>query len=156
MLRNTLEASPVFAGLEAKELDLLTERFSEETFERDEVIFEQDARAEKLYVLTSGRVAIRFKPYDGDVIPVVEIEPGGIFGWSAALGKRRYTSCAVSLEESRALSILGSTLRKLCEQHPRSGVLILERLAGVIAERLQSTHTQVIRLLEAGVRREGS
>ena len=122
-----------------------------ETFARDALIFEQGDRAKKLFVLLKGRIAIRYKPYDGDVLQVAEIEPNGVFGWSAALGRPSYTSCAVCLEDSIMLCMRGDTLKQLCEQHPETGVIILERLAEVIAQRLQNTHAHVIELLRNGV-----
>ena len=151
MNRDTFESLPLFKGLDTKHLNLLAKRFDSEAFEDGELIFEQDDPAEKLYFLVSGRVAIRFKPYDGDVISVAEIEEGGIFGWSAALGRESYTSCAVSIEPSMTLSIKGADLTSLCEKYPDAGVVILERLADVIAQRLQNTHAHVIKLLKNGV-----
>jgi CRP-like cAMP-binding protein len=58
-----------------------------------------------LYVLMDGQVAIRFKPHDGDWLTVTDVQAGGVFGWSAALGRRRYTSSAICLQESHAYSI---------------------------------------------------
>jgi hypothetical protein len=49
------------------------------------------------------------------------------------------------------LSISGKDLRELCVSHPETGVLILERLAAVIAERLKNTHEKVVELLWQGV-----
>jgi CRP-like cAMP-binding protein len=80
------------------------------------------------------------------------LAPGGVVGWSAALGSRRYTSSAVSTAYTQLLRVRGSDLRDLCEQHPNTGIIILDRLAGVIAERLHSTHEIVVRLLEIGLR----
>jgi hypothetical protein len=42
-------------------------------------------------------------------------------------------------------------LRRLCETHPKTGVVILERLAEVIAERLRSTHEHVVEMLRQGL-----
>ncbi len=147
----TLETLPLFQGLSPSDFSLLAKRFELVSFTKGHIIFEQGDRAEKLYVLISGRVAIRFKPDDGEVLNVTEIEENGVFGWSAALGRRVYTSCAVCLEESEALCVRGDVLRKLCETHPKTGVIILERLAEVIAERLRSTHAQVVELLQQGI-----
>jgi hypothetical protein len=47
-------------------------------------------------------------------------------------------------------------LRRLCETHPETGVVLLERLAEVIAERLRNTHQCVVDLLRQGVRPEGA
>ncbi len=151
MNRDSFNSLSLFEGLDTKHLNLLEERFESETFGDGEVIFEQDAPADRLYFLVSGKVAIRFKPHDGDIIPVTEIEEGGVFGWSAALGRTSYTSCAVSIKPSQTLSIKGEELTELCEKYPDAGVIILERLADVIAQRLQNTHAHVIRILRDGV-----
>jgi CRP/FNR family transcriptional regulator len=117
-----------------------------------EALFTQGEPADRLHVLLSGRVSILFKPHDGDVLTVAEIQPGGVFGWSSALGRRAYTSSAVGLEDCQTFCLRGEALRKLCELHPETGVTILERLAQVIADRLDSTHTQVVELLRLSMR----
>jgi CRP-like cAMP-binding protein len=143
---------PMFrSGLRPDEIELLASGFNEETIPADTVVFPQDSRADKLYVVLSGRLEIRFKPYDGEVITVAELKPGGVLGWSAALGRRNYTSSAVAIEDSQLLSIRGQVLRRLCETHPTTGVVILERLAEVIAERLRSTHEHVVEMLRQGM-----
>ena len=151
MNQDTFDSLPLFEGLDSKHLTLLAKQFDSETFGEGVVIFEQDAPAERLYFLVSGRVAIRFKPPDGEVIPVSEIEEGSVFGWSAALGRKSYTSCAVSVKPSMTISIKGEDLAMLCEKYPDAGVVILERLADVIAQRLQNTHEHVVKILREGV-----
>lgn len=142
-----LKTLPFFSGLEQAEIDLLSTRFNAEDQPAGHVFFHQGEHADRLYLVVSGKVSIRFKPYDGDVLPVAEIGPGGVFGWSSALGRRAYTSSAVGAEDSTTLSIRGAALRKLCETHPGTGVVLLERLAEVIAERLRNTHEHVIEIL---------
>jgi CRP-like cAMP-binding protein len=95
---------------------------------------------------------VQFKPDDGPPITVANIGRNGVVGWSAALGSRTYTSGARCSEYTQLLRVRGYDLRKLCEQHPETGVLILDRLAAVIAERLRNTHAQVVALLELGLR----
>jgi len=147
-----ISSLPMFrSGLQADEIELLAASFNEETAPAETVVFPQGARADKLYVVLSGRLAIRFKPYDGEVLTVAELEAGDVFGWSAALGRRTYTSSAVALDDSRMLSVRGQVLRRLCESHPKTGVVILERLAEVIAERLRSTHKHVVEMLREGM-----
>jgi CRP/FNR family cyclic AMP-dependent transcriptional regulator len=142
---------PFFEGLSKQDVELLTQKFSPAFFPCETVIFSQGDHADRLYILLSGHVSIRFKPHDGEVIPVTEISSGDVFGWSAALGRDVYTSCAVTTSDSETLSIRGKDLRDLCTTHPETGVLILERLAEVIAERLKSTHQKVVELLWQGV-----
>lgn len=147
-----LKSCILFTGFSEKQLSALAELFEGEHLQSGQTIFSQDDPAERLYVLLSGRVAIRFKPHDGETLTVTEIAQGGVFGWSAALGRRSYTSSAVCLEAGEALGLRGADLRRLCETQPETGVVILERLAEVIAQRLRSTHEQVVELLRLGMR----
>jgi len=75
---------------------------------------------------------------------------GGVFGWSAAFGTGTYTSGAVCRGNVELLKVKGDDLKTLRQNHPETGILILERLAEVVAERLESstTHSQVVALLE--------
>ena len=146
-----LRQTPFFLGLSKENATLLEKKFSQVEFPQDTVIFNQGERADRLYILLSGLVSIRFKPHDGEVLPVADLSEGDAFGWSAALGRDVYTSCAVTTSDCKALYIRGKDLRELCVSHPETGVLILERLAAVIAERLKNTHDKVVELLWQGV-----
>jgi CRP/FNR family cyclic AMP-dependent transcriptional regulator len=150
-LKELLRRLPLFKGLEQEDLDLLAELFHLETYPRNALIFNQGDPADRLFVLLKGRVEIRFKPYDGEAWTVTTIEKGGIFGWSAALGRKSYTSCAICTGECETLHVEGALLRKLIDEHPKTGVVLLDRLAAVIAERLRNTHAHVIGLLQEGM-----
>jgi CRP-like cAMP-binding protein len=154
MPRDAIRSLPLFRGLAPRDVDLLAARFRRDRFEAQQTIFAQGGPAERLYILVSGKVGIRFKPHDGESLTVSVIAPGGVFGWSAALDRAAYTSSALSLEGSEAISILGADLRRLCATNPRTGVLILERLAGVIADRLTNTHAKVVDVLQKGMARD--
>jgi CRP/FNR family cyclic AMP-dependent transcriptional regulator len=148
---DALKGCVLFTGFSDTQLSALAELSEGEQLQSGQIIFAQDDPAERLYVLLSGRVAIRFKPHDGETLTVTEIRQGGVFGWSAALGRRSYTSSAVCLEAGEALGLRGADLRRLCETQPETVVVILERLAEVIAQRLQATHAQVLALLRQGM-----
>ena len=119
-----------FAGLQATDIQLLAPYFAPQTWVAGTVIFEQDDYAEYLYLVVSGEVTIRYKPHDGPVMTVTRVQPGGIFGWSAAMNNPAYTSGAVCSLDSEVLRIRGTDLRVICEKHPELGRIILDRLAG--------------------------
>ena len=148
----SLEDLSFFRGLSTADRKRILARFRAEEYRAGQVFFQQGQPADRLYLLISGQVEIRFKPYDGEALTVSAIEPGGVFGWSAALGRTSYTSGAVGTADGRCLSIRGRDLRQICEEHPTTGVVLLERLAEVIALRLTSTHDHVMELLRQGVR----
>jgi len=120
-------------------------------FDTDQVIFNQGDPADYLYFVLDGRVSIRFKPEDGPVLMVSEVDRGEVFGWSSALGSHRYTSSAICSECGLFIRLEGEDLKNLCQEHPETGILILNRLAGVIARRLRGTHEQVLTLLHRGL-----
>jgi CRP-like cAMP-binding protein len=150
-INELLHDLPLLKGLAPEDLDLLAGLFRLDSYPAGSTIFDQGDRAARLFVLLNGEVEIRFKPHDGEPLVVTTIESGGVFGWSAALGRKTYTSCAVCIEECRALHVQGRLLRQLIEKHPQTGIVILDRLAAVIAERLRNTHAQVKALLKDGI-----
>ena len=141
-----------FTGLLAADIQLLAPYFAPQTWVAGTVIFEQADYAEYLYLVVSGEVTIRYKPHDGPVMTVTRVLPGGIFGWSAAMNNPVYTSGAVCSLDSEVLRIRGIDLRMICEKYPELGKIILNRLAGVIAERKHSQQVQVTSFLASGMR----
>ncbi len=120
------------------------------------VIFEQGDLADCLYILLEGEVEVRYKPYDGPPLSVAHIIPGGVFGWSAALGRREYTSGAQAESECQVVRVRSASLHRLCECYPETGGVLLDRLAGVIAERLRNTHASILAMLSQGVDTNGN
>jgi CRP-like cAMP-binding protein len=116
-------------------------------YDKNAVIFQQGQCADYLFILEKGEVVIQYKPYDGPPLVVAHIQSGGVFGWSAALGRDAYTSGALAISESRAIRIRKETLQQFCAQHQETGKILLERLASVIAERLKNTHVEVLNIL---------
>jgi len=104
-----------------------------------------------LYLLESGSIEISFKPYDAESITITHVKPGGLFGWTALIGGPKYTSSGVAVEKVDAMRVLGSDLRKLCEQYPEAGKVILDRLAGAVSTRWTNSHEQVRSILESGL-----
>ena len=143
---------PLFQGVDDQGLAVLAGSCRALDVEPPDTIFEQGDLAETLYILLSGRLAIRFKPYDGDPLTVAEVQPGDVFGWSTLLRRPTYTSGAVALIPSRVLAVSGPGLRRLCRSRPEIGALVLERLVAVIPDRLKGAHGQVVELLRLGMK----
>ncbi|MGD0612491.1 MAG: cyclic nucleotide-binding domain-containing protein [Anaerolineales bacterium] len=141
-----------FQGLSAADMKLLAPYFTPQSFPDGTTVFEQGDRAVFLYLVVKGEVVIRYKPEDGPRMVVTRVKPGGIFGWSAAMGNPCYTSAAECEMDSEVVHIRGSDLRRLCNEYPRVGEVILDRLAAVIAERKQSQQSHVTSLLANGIR----
>jgi CRP-like cAMP-binding protein len=152
MTEDILDQFPLFEGFNEEQLDLLRPLFIPCDCHEGTVLFDQGEPTAFFYLVSSGTVAIHFKPEDGQDIIVTRVKPGGMIGWSAVIGRRTYTSAAICSEYTKLLRIRGSDLQNLTKQHPETANLFVDRLTKVVAERLNSSHPQVQALLENGLR----
>ena len=147
----TSKAVYLFKTLLPEQLDLVEPLFYQHEESAGTVLFEQGDKAECLYIVIEGEVAIKYKPEDGPALLVTRVRPENVVGWSAALGNPNYTSSAICSSDCTLLCVKGDDLRELCEKHPDICPIILDRLATMIAKRLQNTHSHVIELLKQGL-----
>ena len=146
-----LDRFALLEGFSQDQVEILSPIMTVTGFHAGEIVFGQGDGADFLYFIIDGRVSIQFKPEDGPVLTVANLEEGGVFGWSSALGSTCYTSSAICMDESLFVKVSGEDLKTLCQEHPETGILILNTLAGVIAQRLRGTHEQVVALLHKGL-----
>ena len=151
MNTDLLNRFALIEGFTEDQINLLHPLIDDVTFEANQRIFDQGDQAKFLYFVLEGKVSIRFNPEDGPVLSVAELDEGDVFGWSAAMGSECYTSSAVCTERGIFVQMKGEELKNLCQEHPETGILILNRLAGVIAQRLRGTHEKVVDLLHQGL-----
>lgn len=145
----------IFQGFSEHQLELLDSAFEVCLLPRDTHVFEQGQRSDYLYILTSGKVIIRYKPYDGPPLTVATIGPGGVFGWSAALGRLVYSSGALAVEDSQAYRIRRDRLAGLCAENPETSAALLKRLAAVVNSNSDPARGEILRILENGVVPDG-
>jgi len=151
MLRQDSQEISLFKGLTIHQLDVLGMAFEECFLSRDTHVFEQGDVSDYLYILTSGKVIIRYKPYDGPPLTVATIVPGGVFGWSAALGRNVYSSGALALEDSSGYRISKARLLELCKEAPETSAALLKQLASVVNNQKDPTYTEILKILKNSV-----
>jgi CRP/FNR family transcriptional regulator len=152
MPNDDLEQFPLFEGISEDQIALLRPLFVASECHAGTVLFEQGEPAVYFYLMISGEVAIHYKPEDDQDIVIAHIKPGGMIGWSAVIGRRSYTSAAICTEYTKLLRVRGVDLQTLCRQHPETGNQFVDRMAELVAQRLESSHPQVLQLLENGLR----
>lgn len=144
--------NPFLKELTAEQYNLLSGLFEPFAVPPRTVIFRQGDAATHLYLILRGRIAVRYKPYDGPKITLTDLQPGDIFGWSSVLGHDAYTSDAISTTRVETLRLRGADLRSLCAKHPVVGKGILEKLAKSVAPRWANARQQVQEVLKESVR----
>lgn len=144
---DSLPYIPLFHDLDPAQIDALKPLFEPFTTPTETVIFEQGDPATYLYLILKGAVLIRYKPYDGPSIILTRLGEGDVFGWSAVIGSPRYTSSIVSESPLEAIRIRGEDLWKLVEEQPKTGKMIIDRLAKIVSPRWEKAHEQIQSLM---------
>jgi CRP-like cAMP-binding protein len=156
IVKKELHSLHLFKNFRDDQLALVEPLLSLNTFTEGESIFNQGDLAKHICVILDGQVDIRFNPDDGDLITVARLTREGVFGWSAAFGSGTYTSGAIAVTDVKLLCVSGEALKKLNEDHPKTGKLMLGQLAKIVSRRLERTNAQgrdqVAAMLEHGLK----
>jgi CRP-like cAMP-binding protein len=123
--------------------DLVLGAAQRRTYARGEVLVRQGDEASSLYVIESGRVAVRLIASSGDTLTLGVMGVGEVFGEvGVALPRHERTSSVVALDAVTTLVLRREVLDRLRARHPEVGEFLLR----VLAER---TDRLSRRLLEA-------
>ena len=130
----------LFNGIASHIIDEIAELATEETFPLGHVLFRKGDVADYLYILEEGAVNIVIQEQGHISFPVNQL--GRVLGWSALVEPNRYTATAECVKDSKVIKIDGGRLMRILEKHPREGMTIMRRLAGVIATRLVKSYQE--------------
>ncbi|MBK8784511.1 MAG: cyclic nucleotide-binding domain-containing protein [Anaerolineales bacterium] len=139
----------LFQGFDVNQIALLKHLFEDFSCMSGQIIFNQGDVAKYLYLILSGDVAIRYKPYDGPPLTLTRLHAGDVFGWSAVIGSSKYTSSIVSETAVEAIRIQGNHLWTLAGEHPETGKALINRLALIVSPRWENAHKQIQSLLDS-------
>lgn len=144
-----LKEADLFKGLNAKQLQLFGKHFTEQSFQTGEVVFSQGEPAKNLYIFLEGEVILGIKAKGEIDITAYSVEKKGeAFGLSSLVKPYRNNVSASCNKRTRALSIDGETLRKLMKQNSKVGIEIMERVAEIYFNRLNSTRAMITNLFK--------
>ncbi len=155
MDNKVINSLPIFKSFDSQQIKLIKPLMEFCSYPPDMVIFQQGDRAENFYILTSGEIALHFKPYDGPSLVITKISSGGVFGWSAALNRATYNAAAVTINEITAIRMKANKLQTLCATDPDTATLFLNSLVGVISDRIKISHQEILDFLSQGMNLNG-
>lgn len=144
-----LKEADLFKGLNTKQLQLFGKYFKEENFETGEVIFSQGEPARNLYILLEGEVTLGVKAKgEIDITAYSVTKKGETFGLPSLIKPYRNSVSATCNKRTKVLSINGEVLRKLMKQNSKVGIEIMERVAEIFFNRLNSTRAMITNLFK--------
>ena len=146
---DSLPIIPLFQDLNAEQNSTLMAAFESFNCPPGTVIFEQGDLAQYLYLILKGKAIISYKPYDGPRIVLTRLKDGDVFGWSAVVGGKKYSSSVASESMLESIRIRRELLLNLLNQHPDTGKIIIDRLALNVSPRWKNAHEQIKPLIRS-------
>jgi serine phosphatase RsbU (regulator of sigma subunit) len=138
METETNAALPLFAGLDQAAMALVSEQLQEVYLAPGQVVFEDNAPGEMLYLVASGRVQVS-KTLDGGQEHVFgEVGPGEFFGEMALLEEKPRSARVSTLTPTHLLAMSRQAFNLLIERHPAAAVTFLKVISARLRTRNQT------------------
>lgn len=141
-----LRGHPFFAGFGQDSLDELAGCALNQHTKAGEYLFHEGGDAKHFYVVTRGRIVVEvFIPASGPYV-LDSVAEGEVLGWSALIPPHRWLYDARAVEPASVVSLDAACLRAKCDADPRLGYGFIQRVALVMAHRLQATRVRLLDL----------
>lgn len=139
--QHRLKNSALFNSLTPLELKIVDGLMHERRYLGDEIVFDEGEDGQALYLVMSGRVAIRRRNRSeaGGFVLVAELEPGSVFGDLALLDDSPRNAQARALENCELAVFFRADFLGLMETDAVIGYKISLSLARLVGQRLRES-----------------
>ena len=139
-----LAEHPFLTWFDRKQVALLTDCALPATFKTGEIIFREGERAERFYLIISGKVALESSAEYGEPVIIETIGAGDLLGWSWMMPPYQWHFTARALEPTNAIFFAAAILRQYCEKDHLLGFELHKRISAVMMKRLQAARKKMI------------
>jgi CRP/FNR family transcriptional regulator, cyclic AMP receptor protein len=139
-----LAAHPFLHGMSRDHLAVLAECALDVTFPAKERLFEDGGSATRFWLVQSGHVILDLHVPGQGRMKIDTIGMGELLGWSWLFPPYRWAFGAVAASPVEAFEFDGRMVRACCASDPTLGYEVTQRLAHVVAKRLQATRVRLI------------
>ncbi len=144
----SLKSSKLFSGLQSETLNHLFEKFTEERFEKNEIIFQEGQQGDKLYLLTHGVITI-FKNLGWGEHELKQFQPGEVFGEMALISHEVRTATARTVTPCTCLTLSQEPFDTLLEEDPQFAQSVLRLLNHRLKQTGDSNTRQLLNSYQA-------
>jgi len=124
----TLQKMPMFRGLEPGRLKLMAFSGQRVSYAKGEVVFEQDAPSDAVFVILEGDVEVMRVGASG-AVPVARLGATEIIGEMGVLCDKPRTARIVAHSDTKVLRIDKATFVQLVQQTPELSMRIIRELS---------------------------
>jgi CRP-like cAMP-binding protein len=140
-----LQSAPLFQDLAQQELNRIASLARRRRVSAGEFFFMEGDPANRLLVLSEGKVRLSQVTLDGQQVIMGYISPGNVFGVIAVLDQINYPVSAQAIVDCMALSWEQDDMQRLMEEIPRLALNALRSVSGHMREfqsRIRELSTQ--------------
>ena len=139
----TLRRYQYFANVSEERLRDVAAVAEMEQHASDTVLFREDDKADRLYIIVSGEVDIQYTLGSGESRTIDTLVSGELIMWSALVEPYRSTAIGITRKDTTLVAIDGEKLRALCDVDHDLGYCILLSLTKLLANRLEGARVQL-------------
>lgn len=132
---------PLFAGLGPDDVARLADVAVPRRWASGEVVFREGDEGDTCYVVRSGAARVTRNHSDGRAITLAELRRGDIFGELAMWGGEERSATVEALEDTTAVALLASDMKRLLAARPEIAVQLLNEMAA----RLRAANERITR-----------
>lgn len=137
--RTYVRTLPVFAGMDEAAFDQLLTHAVYRAVSKGSAVFKQGEEAHQFYLLLQGRLKVMQVTADGQQIIVRVVNPGDLFGFALALGRKDYPATPIAAVESAILAWPMSMMTDSMAHNPALAVNAMQ----MIGRRLDAAHSRI-------------
>jgi CRP-like cAMP-binding protein len=135
---------PFLAGMNRRQLTLLTDCAMAVQFKKGQVIFHEGELANRFYLIETGKVILESSGRSGDPVVIDTIGAGDLLGWSWLFPPHTWNFTARAVEATTAIFFYGTILREYCEEDHSLGYKLLKRMSLVMNRRMQAARNKML------------
>ena len=143
-LFDLVSEQPFFKGLNTYHLQLLTDSAMEMQFEIGQELLHEGNPANRFYLILEGKVVLESELAERGSIPIQTLGPSDDLGWSWLFPPYLLNVTARALTPTRTIFFYATRLREQCEQDHDLGFRLLQRVAEVLIQRLETTQQRLV------------
>lgn len=140
---------PMFAGLEAGEVDAILGQAKATRFPKGVAVFKQGSEAQSFLLLLYGRLRVIRSTPTGEQVVMRYVGPGDLCGLAKAIGHSLYPASAIAVVDSVALQWPSARWPALTQRHPG----LLAAALHTMGARLQEADARVVEMSTEDVER---
>jgi CRP/FNR family cyclic AMP-dependent transcriptional regulator len=136
-----LKSVPLFADLEAAELERFSRVAVPRSFPAGTRVFHEGDRSDACYIVREGSFRVTREHSDGRAITLATLGPGEVFGELAMLDGDTRSASAEALSDGELLALPATDVKGLLARHPEISV----KLVAALVRRLRAANERISR-----------